>query len=476
MVRWRCDPTTQTKETGYMHRKQNSLTQQQVSNHVQQSHAHTFFNLLTSAELVDTVEELLPEHRERLYPPTETLSMFLSQALQADRSCQHVVNAAAVQRNANGLAPASVLTGGYCKARQRLPFAMVETLGRFIGQRLADQAPASWHWQGRPVRLVDGTTLTMPDTTANQAAFPQPGTQQSGLGFPLCRLVALVCLGSGALLNAALGPYQGKGSGEQSLLSSMLDTLTAGDVLVGDAYYATYFLLVMLGQRGVDGVFEQHGARRRSTDFRCGQRLGVRDHVITLRKPKRKPDWLSQWEFEQAPAEIRVRELCVGGKILMTTLLCARQTPKHALQDLYRHRWHIELDLRSIKTSLGMGRLSCRSPGMVRKEIWVYLLAYNLIRLLMAQAAQHCDCLPRQISFKHTVQLCVAWRQQSKAANQESELNHLFTLIADKQVGNRPGRREPRALKRRPKPYPLLMKPRAVAKQDITRGWSDAAA
>lgn len=455
-----------------MQHKQNSHTQQQIRHQVQQSHAHTFFNLLTSPELLDTVESLLPPHRERLYPPTETLSMFLSQALNADRSCQYAVNAAAVQRNATGLQPASVMTGGYCKARQRLPFALVETLGRFIGQRLADQAPAAWHWQGRPVRLVDGTTLTMPDTGVNQAAFPQSNTQQSGLGFPLCRLVTLICLGSGALLNAAIGPYQGKGGDEQSLLRSMLDTLAPRDVLVGDAYYATYFLLVMLNKRGIDAVFEQHGSRRRSTDFRRGQRLGTRDHVITLPKPKRKPDWLSQPDYERAPAEIAIRELSVGGKILITTLLCARQTPKHDIKALYRNRWHVELDLRNIKTTLGLGQLSCRTPDMVRKEIWVYLLAYNLIRLLMAQAAMHCGCQPRQISFKHAVQLWITWRSHARAADAaRKDEDSLFTLIAGQRVGNRQGRREPRAIKRRSKPFPLLMKPRPVAKREM-KEWS----
>jgi hypothetical protein len=457
-----------------MHRNQNTHRRQQVRQHAKQSHAHTFFNLLTSAELFATVESLLPEHRERLYPPTETLSMFLSQALSADRSCQYAVNAAAMQRNATGLQPASIVTGGYCKARQRLPIAMVETLGQFVGQYLADNAPASWHWQGRPVRLVDGTTLTMPDTLANQAAFPHPRTQQPGLGFPLCRMVTLSCLGSGAILNAAVSPYQGKGNDEQSLLRSMLGALAAGDVLVGDAHYATYFLLCMLGERGVDGVFEQHGARRRSTDFRRGQRLGSRDHVITLQKSVHKPDWLSQQDYEQAPSNLLVRELCIGGKVLTTTLLCPKQTPKHALKALYRNRWHVELDLRSIKSTLGMGELSCRSPDMVRKEIRVYLLAYNLIRLLMAQAAHYGNCLPRQISFKHTVQLSLAWRSQAISASIDE--CYLFVLIAGQRVGDRPGRSEPRAVKRRPKPYPLLMKPRADAKQEITRRWKDEAA
>ena len=196
-----------------------------------------------------------------------------------------------------------------------------------------------------------------------------------------------MCLGSGAVLNAAIGQYRGKGGDEKTLLRSVLDTLQAGDILLGDAYFAIYFLMCDLRQRGADAVFEQHGARRRSTDFRRGQRLGARDHLIELGKPKSKPDWMAQTDYDQAPETLKVRELHSGGKILVTTLLCPKKTPKAALKELYRDRWHIELDLRNIKTTLGLERLNCKTPVMAEKEIWVYLLAYNLIRLLMAQAA-----------------------------------------------------------------------------------------
>ena len=266
-----------------------------------------------------------------------------------------------------------------------------------------------------------------------------------------------------------MGPCQGKGSDEQSLLRSILDTLESGDILLGDAFYATYFLLCALQERGVDGVFEQQGARRRSTDFRRGQRLGQRDHVIELRKPKLKPAWMRQADCEQAPDSLEVRELYTGGKILMTTLLCPKQTTKAALKVLYRDRWHVELDLRNIKTTLGMEILSCRTPAMAEKEIWVYLLAYNLIRLMMAQAAFLADMLPRQLSFKHTLQLWIAWRQSGVGSYDDDRLAGLFILIAQQKVGNRPGRIEPRAVKRRPKPFPLLTKPRSMAQEDVRK-------
>jgi DDE family transposase len=440
--------------------------QQRIRRRVAESDSYAFFNLLTGPELLNHVEALLPAHRERLFPPTETLSMFLSQAMSADRSCQKAVDEAAIKRLTGDLPRCSTHTGAYCRARQRLPVEMVATLTRHTAGMMGARIPSTWHWRGRAVRLVDGATVALPDTPQNQAFYPQPGSQQPGLGFPLCRLVGILCLGSGALLDAAMGPCQGKGSDEQSLLRSLLDVLESGDILLGDAFYATYFLLCALWERGIDAVFEQHGTRRRRTDFRRGQRLGARDHVIELHKPKLKPAWMSQAEYDQAPATLTVRELHTSGRILVTTLLCPKQTPKAALKGLYRDRWHVELDLRNIKTTLGMERLSCRTPAMVQKEIWIYLLAYNLIRLLMAQSALLADLLPRQLSFKHTLQIWIAWRQNGTGSD-ENKLTGLFILIAQQQVGNRPGRIEPRAVKRRPKPFPLLTKPRPIAREEI---------
>ena len=240
--------------------------------------------------------------------------------------------------------------------------SMVSTLAREAGGLLAQGAASCWHWQSRRVRLVDGATVTLADTEANQAAYPQPSSQKPGLGFPICRVVALMCLGSGALLDTAMGPCVGKGSDEQSLLRKLLDTLEADDILLGDAFYATYFLLAALIGGGVDGVFEQHGARKRSTDFSKGEQLGARDHIITLTKPSKRPDWMSPYEYDQAPDTLAIREFQAGGKVMVTTFLCPKQTPKSVLKSLYRQRWHVELDLRNIKTTLGMEALSCKSP------------------------------------------------------------------------------------------------------------------
>lgn len=280
-------------------------------------------------------------------------------------------------------------------------------------------------------------------------------------------MAALICLGSGVILDAASCGYHGKGSDEQTLLRSMLDTLKRGEVLLGDAFYATYFLLVDLHERGIDAVFEQHGARARTTDFENGLVVGTRDHLLALPKPKLKPEWMTRAQYDRAPATVIVRELRAGGKTLVTTLLCPKETPKEALKLLYRQRWNVELDLRHIKTTLGMETLSCRTPEMAIKEIWVYLLAYNLIRLLMAQAAWSMGCLPRQLSFKHTLQLYDAWQKHPPDGTTVDPCHVLFALIGQRRVANRPGRVEPRVIKRRPKPFSLMTQPRAVLREAI---------
>lgn len=447
--------------------KSATLPQQNIQQYTQNSDSLSFFNQLTSPELLDTLEGQLPEHRERLYPPTETLSMFLAQTLNEDRSCQKAVNDAALNRAFGGLPVVSTSTGAYCRARQRLPLKMITKLIHYTSELMDSQTPEQWLWHGRRVRLIDGTTVSMPDTEENQTAYPQQGAQKPGLGFPLCRMVGVICLSNGALINASIGKFNGKGSSEQMLLRNMLDTFTEGDLVLGDAFYGTYFLLNSLLKRGADVLFEQMGARKRVTDFRKGKQLGTRDHIIELTKPVIKPDWMTKEYYDSAPDTLSIRELKVSGKILITTLLCPKQTPKHELKTLYKRRWQIEVDFRNIKTTMGMNILSCKSPEMIEKEIWVTFLAYNLIRLLMAQAALLADILPRQISFKHTLQLWLSWNQKAYLSDHNVNISLLFILIAQQQVGKRPGRIEPRAVKRRPKAYPLLMKPRALARADV---------
>lgn len=433
-----------------------------IRGRVRCSAALDFFNVLTGPELFDLTEAQLPEHRERLYPPTVTLSMFVRQALAADPSCQRAVNGWAASRAAEGLSAQSVRTGGYCRARARLPLPMVQALTLESGRQLSARALPGWRWRGRTVKLLDGTGFSMPDTPDNQAAYPQPASQAAGVGFPLARLSAVICLASGAVLAAASGPHEGRGHSELDLSRTLLPAFQRGDVALADALYANYWLLAELLAAGVDFVLEQHGSR--STDFRRGERLGARDHLVHWVKPEGVPAWMTRERYRAYPPQLRLRELKVGHRVLVTSFLAPRETHPRELDALYRQRWHIELDLRAIKSTLGLDILRCRTAAMVEKELWVYLLAYNLIRLLMAQAAAQHGTVPRALSFKHTVQLFSEFSLRELSHAHATTLALLFRLIAQQRVGHRAGRREPRAKKRRPKSYPWLKVPRHVAR------------
>ena len=318
---------------------------ERVGRHIGQTGAVDFFNILTSPELLQMTEAHLPEHRERLYPPTLALSMFMKQSLEVDRSCQRAVNGWAAQRAAEGLSVQSIRTGAYCRARGRLPLEMIVALTRETGRVLGARAPHGWRWRGRCVKLADGTGISMPDTPENQLRYPQPASQAQGVGFPLAGLVGIVCLSTGAVLEAALGAHASKGQSEQDLFRSLLSTLCPGDVLLADALYCSYFLIATLQAAGVDVLLEQHGAR--TTDFRRGRSMGRRDHVVRWSKPSTRPHWMSPEQYRTFPEHLTVREAQVDGRVLVTTMLNARRVCKAELATLYARRWHVELDIRS---------------------------------------------------------------------------------------------------------------------------------
>ena len=253
---------------------------------------------------------------------------------------------------------------------------------RQTGALLSEHTPEPWLWRGRDVKLVDGTTTLLPDSAQNQASYPQHGNQARGAGLPIARLVGIMSLANGAVLDVAMGAYKGKGTGEHGLFRELNDNLVAGDVMLADSYYCSYFLIADLLARGVDVVMEQHGARK--TDFRKGERLGSRDHMVQWHKPTTRPEWIAAEAYASYPATLTLSETKVVKKVLVTSFLNPRKVCKQELDELYNQRWHVEVDLRHIKTTLGMEMLSCKRPSMCEKEVWVYMLAYNLIRLLMA--------------------------------------------------------------------------------------------
>jgi hypothetical protein len=426
-----------------------------------------FARVLGDQEIAVVADELVGPHRERIYPPLDTLRLFVGQVLSADRACQDVVGRRLSERVAQSQSPSALNTSAYCDARQRLPIKLPVVLGGMIGERLEAVTPAAWRWQGRSVKLFDGTTVSMPDTPSNQQAYPQSREQKPGLGFPIARIGALIGLTSGAMLAYQVAACKGKGTGEQSLLANMLHHLNAGDVLLADALLATWWIIHGTRTRGADVVMPQHGVR--ITDFTCGQKLGKNDHLVQWPRPP-KPKAMSAEEYARYPEFITMREVEVNGRILVTTLLDPRVVTAQSLGALYKMRWSIEVDFRTIKATLEMDVLRCKSQPMVDKEIAVYFLAYNLVRWAMAKAASLADVLPRMLSFAGAKRVLGAFADQLRRASGDQVRTMIATVtscIATLRLPHRPDRIEPRAKKRRPKNLPLLTVPRQVARDLI---------
>lgn len=405
--------------------------------------------------------------RERLYPPLTTLGLFIEQSLSADGACQDAVARHLSARIARDQSKCSLNTGPYCKARQRLSLRLIEQLALTVGARLEDTAPKDWRWRGRRVKLLDGTTVSMPDTVVNQASFPQSGEQKPGLGFPVAQLVGLISLATGAVLGFASGSTKGKGSGEQALFRQLMPQLDGGDIILVDRYHCTYFTIALLQARGVDILTRQHQLRL-THPAAIIKRRGTGDDLVRWARPKR-PKWMSPQTYDEMPEELIVRQTTVGNRVLVSTLIDPTTTSAD-LDILYKKRWQIEVDLRAIKSDIGMDILRGKSPEMVRKEIAVHLLAYNLIRALMARAATLAQVLPRVLSFKATLQLWHAFSEQWRwhpATASGSGISALLEAIATRLILHRPDRIEPHAIKRRPTTHAYLTVPRNEARSAI---------
>ena len=435
-----------------------------------------FHDILNATMVQKALAEERVTFHQCLYTPFVTLCLFLSQVLDPDHSCRAAVARLMVWLALNGRKPCAPETGSYCDARQRLPLGGITRLVRLTAQEIEGRAPDEWLWKGRPVALVDGTTASMPDTPENQRDFPQSKAQGVGPGFPLVRIVALIALATGVVRDLALGPYQGKETGETALFRTLWAGLESGEIVLGDRFCCSFFGIAGLEQRAVDVLFRMH--QRRKFDFRRGRRLGVLDHVATWTKPAR-PEWMDEETYVRMPVELTVRELRiqveqpgfrVNDLVLVTTMLDAVRYSKTDLADLFLQRWNIELDLRSIKDVLQMDVLRCKTPEMVEKEIWMHLLAYNLIRGVMAQAAEAHGKPPRHVSFKGALQTMTAFQdvlRQATPRERKPLMEGLLEAIASHRVGHRFGRVEPRANKRRPKAQRYLMEPRKEARKRL---------
>jgi len=422
---------------------------------------------------------------DRIYSPLVTLWVFLGQVLSADHSCRAAVARLIAHRVSGGQSPCSAETGAYCQARKRLPEAFFSGVARWTGCALESKVNSNWRWKRRRVYIYDGSSVSMPDTPANQRDYPQPDTQKPGLGFPLARIAAVFSLSCGAVLDLGICRYAGKGQSELGLLRTLWNVFAPGDVMLADRLMCAWTEMAMLKQRGVDCVCRL--TSHRTADFRRGQRLGHDDHLVTWLKPT-KPRSMDRQTYDGLPEFLTIRETRVHIQqagfrtttlVIATTLLDSQEVTQADLAQLYRARWNAELDLRSLKRTLQMDVLRCKTPELVRKEIWTHVLAYNLIRTIMAQAATKHGMEPRSISFKGAVQTLGAFQpviaiQGEHDSTARGRLyQQLLDAIAVHRVADRPDRYEPRLRKRRPKHYGFLRKPRLETKRDMAKGFSE---
>ena len=433
----------------------------------------------TLQQLARHLTELIPAHlfssadegpnsRERLFTLRLTCECFLWQMLKPRTACREVVRQVQALACLQGKGSVDENTSAYIQARQRLPQECLERILAATAQAAERRAALSPKLQGRPVKVVDGSSVQLPDTKANQKEFPQPAGQKPGCGFPVLKLVVLFSLASGALLDVVVGNLH---SHDLRLFHRLWEVLKAGDILLGDRAYGDYVTLASLPQQGVDVVARLHQARK--VDFRKAKRLAHHDGVFGWFKGCMQSTILTPEQWAALPAQIQVRIVrftaaCRGFRTqritLVTTLLDAQLYPASELVALYLRRWRIELSLRDVKTTLGLEQLRCQSPAMVRKELLAGLIAHNLIRCVMAEAAREHDAQMERLSFKGAVdalrQYSAALAQARTNRLQRKLWQDLLRALACDLVPLRPGRTEPRAVKRRPKPFPLLNRPR----------------
>jgi hypothetical protein len=422
-----------------------------------------FADILTETRILDVLSKHGVEYRDRVFGPVTTIWGFLSQVLSDDHSCRDAVSRVIAHRAASGLGLCSPNTASYCNARGRIPTAVLRDLAKRTAGELQAGTPERWKWNGRRVFIADGSHVSMPDT-------PQPEAQQPGIGFPLSRLAVLLSLATGACHDLAIAAYAGKGTGETTLLRQMYDTLKPGDVVLADALFDDYFIACELRQRGLELVARAQYQRVGTQTVRSGPD----GDVIVWQRPN-KPHGMKGEQYRTYPKSLVMRQVSVDARDkdnrveqfrVVTTILDA-SIGGGQIGDLYERRWEGEVDIRSIKSTMKMDVLRCKTPEMVRKEIWAHLLAYNLLRTVMAVAAAKSGTEPRKLSFKGAKQAVTAFAPKIEAARPEDRarlIDAMLATVAYHRVGDRPGRWEPRARKRRPKPGMRLMQPRSSAR------------
>lgn len=425
------------------------------------------------------IEEILTQekvqYRNCVYTPIVTLWALISQVLDPDKSLSNAVKRISAWITAAGEEAPSPDTGAYSKARYRFNEQVLRRLVPDTADALELKVSSAQQWCARRVKVFDGTTLLMSDTEANQKAYPQHSNQKPGCGFPLLKLVAVFSLWTGAVVTACVSCFK---TSEWEISRMLYKQLDPGDVALADQAYGTFVDLALVQKQGADGVFRKHHAR--DTDFRRGKKLGIGDHAVRWQKPSKCPEHMDEEEFSQLPDVLEVREVSIllrrpGFKdqriIIVTTLLDAKRYSAQRLGQLYGLRWQAaEVNLRHLKTTLGMEMLSAKTPEMVRKDLWAHMLAYNLLRTVMLQTAQSTNQVLSRLSLQGTRQQflqTIGLLAISVEVVRERLFRMLMEVVAKDLLPLRAFRSEPRVVKRRPKPFPRMTKPRDVLKASL---------
>lgn len=417
------------------------------------------------------------EHsRKRNLPLDRTFWCWLWQILQGNTCCKEVVQQLGMLFALHGKSIAEG-TSAYCQSRQNISLNLVQRIYGSVARAAFRWVPSSTFLQGRRLKALDGTSARLADTPKNQKVFPQPTSQNPGAGFPVMKIVALFCVASGSILAQATGSLL---ISEISLAAQLMNTLACGDVLIADRGFCNYALAALLGRQGVD-LIARVPTSIRHIDFRKGQRLGPKDALFAWKRSKRPCTWMALDQWLGLPETLTVRilrvRLCLPGSrvktlTIMTTLLDPRLYPAQEIAEAYRLRWRQEMCFDDLKTTLQMAHLKCLSPAMVQKELGMFLIAHNFLRCLMAQAAAQAQIKIEQISFKGTLdgfrQAAIAMTQAKSKASRGAVWEQFMESLAADKLPDRPGRIEPRAVKRIIK-YPKLNTHRHRYKDRMSR-------
>lgn len=405
-----------------------------------------------------------PHSRQRRWNLRLVFWTFLWQVAQAGTSCREAIRQAQARCKNAGRPLPPAEDSPYCQARGSLPVERLQEIHDGLCAEAKEGLAPKDLWCGHHVVVIDGSSLTAPDTPANQKVFPQQSVQKPGCGFPIVRLVGLLSLATGMLTAWATGSWSGH---EVGLLQTLWDSLHPGEVLLADRGFCNWGLLAQCLRRNLHAVFRVKGVRR--SDFRKGKRLSRHERLVQWHKPFTPAKTVTAQEWALLPEVLTLRlvrcQLNIPGFrtrqiTLVTTLLDRVEYPPEALSQLYFRRWAMELSLRNIKTTLQMEHLSCKNPENLEREIRMHFLVHNLVRRLMLEAARRHRVPLERVSFAGSLAAARRYGEallQTRSQRQRQELiGEMLTVLAADLVPHRPGRREPRAVKRRPKPYPLL--------------------